>query len=386
VGERLAVGTDLSQTLELILTEARHLTGAEAGTLYVVRDGQLQFAVAQNDRLSLAALRAALSARSVPASGGSLAGFVAATGRVVDLPDAYAPPAGAPFRLDRAFDAATGYRTRSVLAVPLGRPEGPCVGVLELLNRRDAAGGIEPFEPDSPAVRSLASMAAVAVHNALLKDQLRAAQLETIIRLSAAAEYIDDDTGGHIRRISAVSARIAKALALPADHVELVRQASPMHDVGKIGIPPAILRKPGPLTPAEREVMQTHTTIGADILGAGSNELLATARQVALRHHERWDGAGYPDGLAEEAIPLEARIVAVADVFDALVSKRCYKNALPRAEALRIVRADAGKHFDPAAVAAFFQAQEAITAEYDAPGGSTNRTDGAPTIREPAVG
>ena len=186
-------------------------------------------------------------------------------------------------------------------------------------------------------------------------EALNSTRLQVIRRLGQAAEYRDNETGYHILRMSQISALIARALGWDAAACDLMLNASPMHDIGKIGIPDAVLLKPGKLDPAEWAVMQTHATIGGRLLDGDDSELLRTAREIALSHHEKWDGSGYPAGLAGEAIPLSGRIVAVADVFDALTSIRPYKRAWPVAEAVAHIEQQAGLHFDPAVVAAFMQ-------------------------------
>jgi putative two-component system response regulator len=178
-------------------------------------------------------------------------------------------------------------------------------------------------------------------------------------RLAQAVETRDGETGEHTRRVGENSAHLARALGLPDDQVELLRRAAPLHDVGKIGIPDAVLAKRGALTAAEREVVKTHTVLGAKILAQGDSELMRAAERIALGHHERWDGTGYPNGLAGEEIPLEARIVAVVDVFDALVHDRPYRDAWTETRALAEIEAGAGGHFDPAVAAAFLQAHAA---------------------------
>jgi len=173
------------------------------------------------------------------------------------------------------------------------------------------------------------------------------AHLDTIRALVHAAEYKDVDTASHIDRIRWYADLIARGMGLAPREVELIREATPMHDVGKIGIPDAVLLKPGPLTPAERLVMQGHTQIGARILGDSQAEVIRLGRVIALSHHERWDGRGYPQGLAGGDIPLPARICAVADVFDALTMDRCYRPALPDDEVVVYMKAGRGTHFDP---------------------------------------
>jgi putative two-component system response regulator len=178
-------------------------------------------------------------------------------------------------------------------------------------------------------------------------------QLEIVRRLGRAGEYRDNETGMHVTRISHFSRVLARKAGLDAAEAELISIASSMHDVGKIGIPDSILLKPGPLTPAEREIMQTHAEIGADILDGPASDTLVMAREIALTHHERWDGTGYPKGLAGDAIPIAGRITAVVDVFDALTSVRPYKRAWSIEDSVALVRDSAGTHFDPRLVSLF---------------------------------
>jgi putative two-component system response regulator len=177
--------------------------------------------------------------------------------------------------------------------------------------------------------------------------------IEMLSRLAAAAEFRDDETGQHTRRVGDLSVRIAERLGVSDLEVGLIRLAAPLHDVGKIALPDAILGKPGRLTEAEFEQMKTHATVGGHMLAGSAFALLEMAEQVALTHHERWDGSGYPNGLGGEEIPLAGRIVAVADVFDALTHVRPYKEAWRRADALAEITRHAGRHFDPQVVAAF---------------------------------
>ena len=197
-------------------------------------------------------------------------------------------------------------------------------------------------------------------HNAVLEQgvrqrtrELEDAQAEILMRLAAAAEHRDDDTGRHTLRVGELSAAIADALALSPEEVELIGAAAPLHDVGTIGVPDRILLKAGKLTPEEFTVMKTHTGIGAAILAGGRSALVMEAERIALNHHERWDGSGYPNGLAGDAIPLGARIVAVADVFDALTHDRPYRPAWRLDRVMDEIGAQAGRHFDPGVVAAF---------------------------------
>jgi putative two-component system response regulator len=182
-------------------------------------------------------------------------------------------------------------------------------------------------------------------------------QLQVIQRLALAAEYRDDETGQHTRRVGELSVRVGEALGMPDDRLNLLRQAAPLHDVGKIAIPDSILLKPGKLTPAEFERMKAHTTRGAAMLAGAGFALLEMAEEVARTHHERWDGSGYPSGLSGSAIPLVGRIVAIADVFDALTHSRPYKEAWTEADALTEIRSQSGRQFEPEIVEAFLRVQ-----------------------------
>ena len=188
------------------------------------------------------------------------------------------------------------------------------------------------------------------------------AQLETVERLAILAEFKDKVTGRHIQRMSEYSAVIARGLNLPPGEVELILHASRMHDVGKIAVPEAILRKPSELDSQEWKVMRQHSAIGSRILENSSSQILQAGRVIALHHHERWDGGGYPNGLSGSDIPLWGRICAVADVFDAVTSERPYKPAFPNEEALQLLRDGKGKHFDPRVIDVFFECLDEILA------------------------
>ena len=185
------------------------------------------------------------------------------------------------------------------------------------------------------------------------QQELKMAQLDVIDRLALVGEHHDDDTGAHTRRVARTSRLLAQRLGLDADDVERIRRAAPLHDVGKIGVSDSILKKPAKLTREEFDTMKRHCEIGAQLLSDGRSEMLKVARTIALCHHERFDGTGYPLGLSEENIPIEGRIVAVADVFDALTHDRPYKTAWPVDEARAEIEAQSGRQFDPVVVAAF---------------------------------
>lgn len=191
-----------------------------------------------------------------------------------------------------------------------------------------------------------------------ISESRQANERDILFNLAVAAEKKDRTTGDHLKRMQAYSRAIAVELGLPGSEVELIYFVAAMHDVGKLGIPDAILQKPGALTDDEWRVMRDHTRLGAQILGKGDTALLAASRTVALSHHERWDGKGYPLGLAGDEIPLHGRIVAVADAFDAITSERPYKPAVPWDEALAEIVRSAGSHFDPEVAEAFRRAYD----------------------------
>ena len=211
-------------------------------------------------------------------------------------------------------------------------------------------------------------------------EKIQAASLDTIYRLSVASEYKDADTGAHIKRVSWYSASIAHHMGLAEKTIETILYAAPMHDLGKIGIPDRILLKPARLNPAEWKIMNTHTVIGAKILKGSDAEFIRLGEIIARSHHEKWDGSGYPDGLKGMDIPIAGRITAIADVFDALTSKRPYKEPFSVEDSLVIIGEGRGSHFDPDVVDAFFAIQDEILTiknEYN----DDNQKAGSPELK-----
>jgi len=261
----------------------------------------------------------------------------------------------------------TGLKVSIPILVMVGEREAG------LTQRVISAGAFDivrkPYDPDEVAVR-----ARNAIHHRLLATQvatgnvelealvrarteeLDAAQVAVLEKLALAAEYRDDDTGDHARRVGDLAADIARALGVSPGITEMIRLAAPLHDLGKVGIPDAILLKPGSLDAEEMEVMKTHTTIGARIVG-GSHPVLWLAAQICATHHERWDGSGYPAGLIQEDIPLPGRIVAVADVFETLLAARPYRKSWPRHRAIAELLTQSTRHFDPRIVEAFLRVE-----------------------------
>jgi putative two-component system response regulator len=200
---------------------------------------------------------------------------------------------------------------------------------------------------------------------------LEQSQVEILERLARTAEIRDDETGRHTQRVAGMAGTLAEALGLEPRMVELIRRAAPLHDVGKIGIPDNILRKPGLLTADETAVMRTHTLVGARILSGGRSDLMMVAERIALSHHEHWDGSGYPHGLKGDAIPVEARIVALADFIDALTHNRPYRPAWPADAVFDEIRRCSGSHFDPRIVEALMSSEIAGSTQEYGPGVAT---------------
>ena len=258
--------------------------------------------------------------------------------------------------LDVMMPHLDGYAVCRVLKADPATAGIPVIFITALNDSQDETAGFDvggvdyltkPVSP--PVVR-----ARVRTHLSLVRmEELRETRLQIVQRLGRAAEYKDNETGLHVIRMSHFSQLLALAAGCSPAWAEDLLNAAPMHDVGKIGIPDAVLRKPGPLDADEWATMRRHPEIGAEIIGEHPSGVLQLAREIALAHHEKWDGSGYPRYLAGEAIPLSARIVAIADVFDALTTRRPYKEPWPVQEAMNHIAAQAGKHFDPALVALF---------------------------------
>lgn len=351
IGLALSSTRDLGELLELVLNEARKMTGADAGSVYLLDGDVLRFETSHNQtlfrRLGEQAVRAMFKRFELPLNSQSIAGHVAVSKEILNIADVYDIPASAPYRFNSSWDEANDYRTRSMLTAPMMDQSGNVVGVLQLINAMRSERTVSFDERHRPVLAAFASQAAVAIVNAKLARDLSEAWLDSIFRLGVAAEYRDKETSNHIKRVCEFSVLLGRHAGISGEDLEHLRWGAAMHDCGKLGIPDAILNKPGPLTPEERATMEYHTLIGALILKGGSNPLMKVSQVVALSHHEKWDGTGYPRKLSGASIPLVGRIVALADVFDALSSRRVYKQAFPMEEVVSIITADRGRHFDP---------------------------------------
>lgn len=331
----VAAESSLDTLLTIIAEEVRNILSADRCSVFLVDayKGELwtKIALGMEEKV----LRIPI--------GQGIAGFVARTGSAVNIRDAYKDT-----RFAQDLDRITGYQTRTVLAVPLRGRDGKALGVFEVLNK--AKGSFT--EEDEGLLRILATMAATFIENATLYDDLRRSHLETIYRMALVAEYRDqEDTGRHLRRMSRFSGILAQGMGLTFLEAEEIRYAAPLHDIGKVAIPDSILRKPAKLTTEEFEEMKKHTIYGAKMLANAESRLLRLAAKIAVGHHEWYDGTGYPYALKGDAISIEARIVTVADVFDALSSKRVYKGEWTVEDAVAYIKERAGKQFDPKVVA-----------------------------------
>ena len=272
-------------------------------------------------------------------------GYSVKTGEPLLIKDAYQDP-----RFDRRSDEKTHYRTTSVMTVPLMNSAGNVMGVFQAINKQ---GTNEQGEAAVFSIQDLERLSLTAVYSAktvesaMLNMELEATQREIIHILGEVSEYRSQETGDHIQRVAEISYMLAKFLGLPEVEVERIRLAAPMHDLGKVGIPDAILNKPGRFTDDEYAIMKTHSEIGYNMLHNSKRQLLRFAAEISRSHHERWDGRGYPRGIAGEEIPLAGRICSVADVLDALSSPRCYKQPWPEEKVKEEFVKQRGAQFQP---------------------------------------
>lgn len=400
---------DLDMTMEHILTEARRFVNADAGSIYIMdrKQGVLQFSHTQNDTLQHRlpkGKKLIYSYFTLPVNEQTIAGYVASTGQLMNIEDVYRIDPQRPYAFNAKFDKLSDYRTVSMLTLPLANNRGRILGVLQVINAKNEAGDIIPFShEDLTIMQAYAAYASVALELAEMAHN-------TYMRQAAIAEMRDPkETGAHVLRVKeyakAIYERWAFERGYSRDIIDRYRDIlSPgaiLHDIGKVGIRDQVLKKPGKLDADEYDEMKTHTILGArQFMGftdpqatvedprmkkefdeatrqgdldeaalppevslnerqqkyektAFNSDYDKAAFQVAMNHHERWDGTGYPRGIGGTDIPLFGRIVAIADVYDALCSKRVYKDEMPEEQVIGIIQKDAGTHFDPQLVDVF---------------------------------
>ncbi|MBK5273538.1 MAG: HD domain-containing protein [Desulfuromonadales bacterium] len=373
---------DIDLLLEKILGEARAFTNCDAGSIYIKEGDSLKFSYAQNDTLQrqlLPGRKLPYSTFSIPIGNTSIAGYVAANSSILNIPDVYEITNAYPFSFNRSYDDITGFRTCSMLTIPLNNFRNEVIGVLQLINAMDSPGEVIPFaDDDREIITYFANTAANAMERAKMTREI-------ILRMNKMAEMRDPkETGPHVNRVAAYSVTLyeawAKKQGLSQGEIDknrdVLRMSAMLHDVGKVAISDTILKKPGRFTPEEFQVMKLHTLYGAHLFSDIYSDFDESAGIVALNHHERWDGKGYPGyidqqtqlplpgyetetgtarGKQGEEIPLFGRIVALADVYDALSCRRCYKEAWDESEVLNNIREEAGKQFDPQLVEVFLE-------------------------------
>lgn len=288
-----------------------------------------------------------------------IAGTSFQTNQTINIPDAYADQ-----RFDRSIDTRTGYRTRSMLAMPLTDRNNSPIGVFQVINKEHDT----PFSPDDISLlQHVGLFASSVIEGAFLYEQLKKAHVDVIYKLSSATKFKDPETKNHIIRVGLYCAKLAEVLGWENEEVNTIKLAAPMHDIGKVGIPDAILQKPAKLDEHEWKIMQKHTLYGYEILRGGESRLLEIARTLALEHHERWNGTGYPHGKKETEISIYGRMGALADVFDALTASRHYKEAWPAEKVKQHILAERASSFDPQLTDLFldnFHEMVAIRQEY----------------------
>ena len=284
-----------------------------------------------------------------------VAGYAALSKETQIVVDAYND-----YRFNPDVDKATGYLTQTILSVPLLDNQDQTIGVFQALNKKESIF----TNVDAELLLLISNYAASAIENAILYDRLRDTQTKIINKLASAAEFKDQETSKHTKRVGLYSALLAEQYGLSRDEISKIELAAPMHDAGKIGIADKIMLKPDKLTPEEFEIMKTHAKLGHDLLFDEENEYLKAAALIALEHHEKWDGTGYPQGKKGEEISIFGRIVAIADVFDALISRRPYKEPWSFEKAHKHLQHHSGTHFDPMLIALFNKNIEKIHTIY----------------------
>ncbi len=261
-------------------------------------------------------------------------------------------------RFHPAVDLKTGFVTKSILVEPLVDTRGEVIGAIQVLNKKTNDGKFS--EVDMEMLVVAAGFAGNSLETFKLNLEIEESQNETILMLGEICEKRSLETGKHTARVAKYSVAVAKAMGLPKEEIQILRQASGLHDIGKMGIKDMILLKPGKLTEEEYNEMKNHSDIGYNMLKDSINRILQAGALISHEHHEKFDGTGYPRGIKGEEIHIFARITAIADVFDAITSVRCYKDAWPMEKAFDLLRSEKGKHFDPNVVDAFFKVQDQI--------------------------
>jgi len=376
---------DFDILLEKILFYAREFVNADAGSIYVKEGNSLKFSHAQNQTLQNQLppnKKLIYTIFELPINQNSICGYAADTGEILNIPDAYNIPEDAPYKFNKEYDSISKYKTQSMLTIPLKTNIGEITGVLQVINAKDKEGNIIPFSKrDEPYIIHFANTASMVLQRAKMTRAL-------LMRMIQMTELRDPkETGEHVNRVASYSVELyerwARRKKIPEDVIEkkrdILRMAAMLHDVGKVAVSDMILKKKERFTKDEYEIMKAHTFLGARLFFDKQSEFDEVAAIVALNHHENWDGTGYPGHIdistgeatkidnngnplpkKGDEIPIYGRIVALADVFDALSSKRVYKEPWEEKEVLIEIKKLSGKKFDPELVDVFFECLEEI--------------------------
>ncbi|MEE9307331.1 MAG: HD domain-containing phosphohydrolase [Spirochaetia bacterium] len=333
---RIADERDIDQLLILLADMGRDLISADRCTVWLLnrKTKELWSKVAHGmDRII------------IPVTAG-IAGCVAVTGDSLIINDPYSDD-----RFDKDVDKKTGYHTRNILSLPINDGEGKIIGVFQAINKMPEPENFS--EQDLEHLLLAATYTGKALDAAILQEEIEATQREIIFTLAETGEMRSRETGYHVKRVAEFSRLFAVKYGMNEEEAELIKLSAPMHDIGKIAIPDSILLKPGKLTPEEWEIMQSHASLGYEMLKHSDRRLLKSAAIIANEHHEKWNGEGYPNGKKGEDIHIYGRITAMSDVFDALGNARVYKPAWELDRIVKLFKEEKGHQFDPKLVKVF---------------------------------
>ncbi len=373
---------DINMLLNNILLECRIFTNAEAGSIFLVEKNILKFSYVQNDvvfKKDILSNKYIYTNREVDISEKSIVGYSALTGKSLSIPDAYIINKKAPYSFNAYFDEISSYRTKSILVIPIKNTRGEVIGVIELINAKSGDNKIVTFtSKDRMLITQFAYWAAVSIERALMVRDI----VHRMIKLSEMRD--PEETQKHVNRVSSYSVEIYQKWAenhnVPLNEInsykDILKIASMIHDIGKVGIADAILKKKDQLTDDEFNTIKYHTIYGARLFENSESDWERMAAEICLNHHEKWDGTGYPgrietinsdqikfsEGKKSAEIPLSARIVAISDVYDALINRRVYKDAWEEDRVLFYLKQQSGIQFDPELVVIFFEIYDIIKA------------------------
>ena len=372
---------DIDSLLDRVLLEARRFSRSDAGSIYLLENQKLRINYVQNDTLiqKESGKKYLYQNHEIAINDKSMAGYVAMTKKPLIIDDAYQLDKAVPYGFNRSFDQLASYHTSSVLTVPLIASQNRLIGVMQIINSLNEHKEVVPFRSeDELVVAYFANHAAGCIEKAKMTREI-------ILRMISIAELRDpEETGSHVNRVGAYSIELYSKWAMNHNVAEaeikkirdILRIAAMLHDVGKVAISDTLLKKSGPLSSDEYMQMQRHVLLGARLFKNSTSDWDDMAAEIALNHHEKWDGSGYPGKIGDisldnwtpgpgkqgSEIPLFARIVALSDVYDALTSQRIYKDSWPEERVLQYMREEKGKHFDPELVDVFFSIYDVIRA------------------------